>query len=85
MSYTKGPWKIVRSGGGWVREIEADHGVAVCYGSIDDGNAKLIAAAPDMCEALKEMVSKYAGQVQNDGVYDAALDKARAALAKAGV
>jgi hypothetical protein len=45
----------------------------------------LIAAAPDLAEALIEMVSKYAGQVQNDGQYDAALDQARAALAKAGV
>ena len=46
-------------------------------------NASLINAAPDLLEALKAMVSAYAGQVQNDGSYAVIDVSARAAIAKA--
>lgn len=52
-AHTPGPWHIERSGGGWVREVTNKDGRAICYGSIEDADARLISAAPDMYEALK--------------------------------
>jgi hypothetical protein len=45
--------------------------------------ADLLCAAPDLLEALKAMVSVYAGQVQNDGSYTVIDASARTAIAKA--
>lgn len=51
-----------------------------------NANAKLIAAAPDMAEALKGMLSAFAWEAEGSGsIRDAVINKARASLAKAGV
>lgn len=81
-AHTPGPWHIERSGGGWVREVTNKDGRAICYGSIEDADASLISASPDMYEALKELAecSQYWSE------YDVPLgihDRIAAALAKA--
>lgn len=54
------------------------------YGALmHEADAHLIAAAPELLEALKVMVRLYAGQIQNNGGYDIALELAREAIAKA--
>ena len=59
MEYTKREWKTVKEGNGyWKIYGENDSEVAVAYNAKTDkvleANAHLIAAAPDMYEALKE-------------------------------
>lgn len=85
-----GPWSLAFDRGS-TRDIIAPDSSPICSVRIHyvtpeqyAANARLIAAAPELAEALTEMVGKYAGQVQNDGGYDVMLTKARAALAKAG-
>lgn len=96
MSFTPGPWfttgtmtKYVEAkiGGGLVQEIAAvgptaaDNG----YGAQQEGNARLIAAAPELLEALELILRKYEAQadyaeLDTDG---AAVAAARAVIAKA--
>lgn len=52
---TKGPWTIRRSITGYVDEIVGADGQAICYGGIDEGPAKLIAAAPEMRDELHRL------------------------------
>lgn len=55
---------------------------------ITRANAGLIAAAPDLLESLREMLDHNASVAMNDTHYrapDEVVDRARAALAKAGV
>lgn len=95
---TPGPWFIsgsmtkyveARIGGGWVQEVaacgptDADGG----YGVHQQANAHLIAAAPELYEALEETMSRLkAVMTSGDYAYTAiecALHDAHAALAKA--
>ena len=105
VKHTPGPWRYDQShpqvvegrdnGGLWVRR-------ALAYGHTEsevDANARLIAAAPDLLAALRdvsrqlEAYKEFAEQWFTDGVPEdwrgrcacanAELDKARAALAKA--
>lgn len=98
---TPGPWVWKKSGSYyWLgEELETDSDYAI----VDDGsacgeygkiiypktpNAKLIAAAPELLEALRDMLSgwKYIREQHGDlyGVgWDRAQDKANAAIAKA--
>lgn len=74
---------IVRTGGMWPYEWDAATSQAEAV-----ANARLIAAAPDLYEALRDMLDgwKYIRSVHGDlyGVgWDRAQDKAVAALAKA--
>ena len=91
--HTPGPWKIVPSGVGNPRIVGADgYAVAACrpkYSTPDDyaiaaANAHLIAAAPDLLEALKRLLGFTQGgcadlQLQEQEIYD----QARAAIKKA--
>ena len=61
--FTPGPWYIRKTGKHW-NNAELDN-IEICYGKDDecicdtvyqDSDARLIAAAPDMYEALKEVV-----------------------------
>ena len=60
MSYTKGEWKIVKDEHGLTVGVEVDSGW-ICDTQFNsmascEANAKLIAAAPDLLEALIEVV-----------------------------
>lgn len=54
--HTPGPWTAYEyAGGWWVSNLTDDSGPMVCVGSWPDdreANARLIAAAPDLLEAL---------------------------------
>lgn len=95
--HTPGPWEIVSDHKS--PRIESDHGEFVCVASVDaagfvglrfpnggaDGpDARLIAAAPDMYEALKAIIEDhdFCGDDWGDR-RDAWIETARAALAKA--
>jgi len=74
MTHTPGPWKYVP----WHIEedaaaVRAPEGWLICQTSSDD-DARLIAAAPDMLEALKEIEQRGHTAVQ---------EIARATIAKA--
>ena len=88
--HTPAPWIMEFRPGHWERrwEISAFDGSCICVGddwetsfrSEGDANARLIAAAPELLEALEGMVSEF------DGCYadgEPAMIKARAAIAKA--
>lgn len=88
--FTPGPWFTKREGWSTVYvEARIDGGmiqeVAAC-GPTDAGqdqqqaNARLIAAAPDLYEALESLVDEVTNHGEADG---AILDSARAALTKA--
>lgn len=77
-AWTPGPWQIERVGDAWVKAIRSPDGRAVCYGSIADADALLIVAAPELVEALIDLLSAASDE------WPQAAEKARAALAKAG-
>jgi hypothetical protein len=98
VSHTPGPWRIGKQGGSVVADIPIPEiGGSDCieyYGghlvaeSITPSNAKLIAAAPDMLEALQfivEQTSEPANAGHTLGAYQlgAGIDMARKAIAKA--
>ncbi len=51
--HTPGPWATRRNIVNDVYAIEAQDGSAVCYGTVAEANAQLIAAAPDLLAALE--------------------------------
>lgn len=92
--HTPGPWKCVTGNAerefnqvsirpkNWVAGLPANFAIAkVNAPGFEFGyaNAHLIAAAPDLLEALQEIV----GYMEAAG-FDVSLDAARAAIAKAG-
>ena len=88
--HTPGPWEWVKDksdwGGTWI--FSGDTPVLDYAGcgshdtEISDANAHLISAAPDMLEALREVVSEY-DNPDNGRYLRWAVDDARAAIAKA--
>ena len=80
LNHTPGPWSIRQEG---VWSVGTDHEMtALVYGFTDEeeeANAHVIAAAPDLLEALK-ILAKLGESHGAEGVY---WDKARAAIAKA--
>ena len=93
--HTRGPWRSfgsstiyieARLGDGWIQEVcsvgptEADKG----YGEQQQANARLIAAAPELLEALQWLVDLMPDpELDNDAVQRAQVIKARDAIAKA--
>ena len=67
----------------------ADRGncIAIAYGhgalSHSEDDARLIAAAPDLLEALKELLNNPAGDYDASDGYENAVKQARAAITKA--
>ena len=88
--HTPGPWFMEtwsKFNGEQVTQVSAfsEYGNRTMQAIVNSGNseanARLIAAAPDLLEALKEIVSAADGDGWNQ--LDAGLRKARAAIAKA--
>lgn len=88
--HTPGPWELYKHRGYFgIRRVGADpHEADIIDRFMDaavvetEANAKLIAAAPDLAEALKEFLEKFGPYEDWSG---AVFEKARAALAKAGI
>ena len=59
MRYIKGPWKTLEYGASSIAVIGSDYRIAVVMGRHNketQANAQLIAAAPDLLEALEAMI-----------------------------
>lgn len=90
--HTPGPWEIRRPsyGQGFTREIWGADGKCVTgmttrmtTGPVTEANARLIAAAPDMLEALEGMVEMATHHMMEPEERRERLRNARAAIAKA--
>jgi len=84
--WTEGPWSVQRDG--FIMSNDLDAGAfAKVYGAGDleaDANAHLIAAAPELYEALSYLVAETDPDIDEDyNPHAQPLRKARAALAKA--
>lgn len=96
MKHTPGPWHY-RTHDGSIGSIDAADGTAVAQAfqvnpiSVDltqasrVANAKLIAAAPELLEALKEITEAFEGRCADweNPEFNDCYNKARAAIAKA--
>ena len=91
MSYfTPGPWLFddeheevtseARRRKGLTRIATVNLGWSEPFNSEQNANARLIAAAPDLLEALKALLERYALAIGNEGIE---CYQARAAIAKA--
>lgn len=77
--HTLGPWKVAPAREGIIDIFDAhDHDVVTLYGG-RMGNAQLIAAAPELLEALRALVHGFESYENVDPL----LAAARAAIAKA--
>ena len=89
--WTLGPWKWFETEDGVARVNPASGGLLVAECSVRNpsdveqrANARLIAAAPDLYEALAECLEGIElCTLESPGRFDAALNRARAALSKA--
>lgn len=89
--HTPGPWLTKGgydkdSGLGLTRVMFGSSIVSECYGINSEANARLIAAAPDMLEALREFVSTMDSLPASDETHSrvwGTYHTARAAIAKA--
>jgi hypothetical protein len=95
--HTPGPWRLSDKNNGW-RGIDSVPGrwVSLAGVAVDmdgkphldgEANAALIAAAPELADALKAALFALEGAIMLQGmdVFAPTAEKARAALAKAGV
>ena len=89
-AHTPGPWTIPARDSGVT--VNASHGIvaevyAVDVGTTQQANAKLIAAAPDMAEALRNFIgfAKYHEMEKANPRLQLQMLGMRAALAKAGL
>lgn len=87
MTHTPGPWKVYDDGELWVGPVDADapvvcdmrpSGEELIYSLQDDANAHLIAAAPDLLDALQLVLD-----VDEWRLAAVVLNKVHAAIAKA--
>ena len=88
-AHTPGPWALIDHGGGWF-DIESDNEryFFVCFAGSRDSqsdqqqssaNGQLIAAAPDLLEALQTIATMYPSEMQCSIVANAAIAKATGA------
>ena len=75
-SHTPGPWKIMPLGTVIYAPSKVGPNVTICTGTTP-ANARLIAAAPELLEALKELTSQKLITSRKE-----AMDKALKAIAK---
>ena len=80
--HTPGPWSTI---GKWVYDVENPSPIAQCLRPYGEGaanaNARLIAAAPEMLEALELVVQAH--EWWSGGFSPELMDPVRAAIAKA--
>lgn len=94
--HTPGPWWLQADGAGWYVECTPERGHSVAYVRAEAGeddpdtpdaekeaNARLIAAAPDLLEALWAMVTSFHAVEYMEPHMQEASNMARAAIAKA--
>ena len=59
--FTPGPWVLSKSGSSERKNqancISGSDGALIVYGQANDSDARLISAAPDLLDALREMVA----------------------------
>ena len=84
--HTPGPWRALESKSSQHQVWKGDDHIASAWGTDVPGdeqlaNARLIAAAPELLDALKRIVS--VASVELTGRRDDVLEQARAAIAKA--
>ena len=80
MNHTPGPWHVQVRKTGWdIHEPIAEGGFRIAHVNTE-ANARLIAAAPELLDALRGLV----GDIRNGGPRHAAMALAEATLAKAG-
>jgi len=90
-NHTPGPWKLSVDGcndeNNRANVIEGANGSLIVYGNANDSDARLIAAAPELLEALKETLEEGIGwydECRGDGAEDLEwVIRASAAIAKA--
>jgi hypothetical protein len=64
VTHTPGPWRV-GDGGSWGAMVKDGNGDGICIpcsgrlGPTDAANARLIAAAPELLEALRALVANY--------------------------
>ena len=90
--HTPGPWKVYDDGDMWIAPSDGDapivcdicpHGEEFVYSLEDDANAHLIAAAPELLEALKVAQAWIADESCPCEGCEAVNDQIAAAIAKA--
>ncbi|MNO35951.1 hypothetical protein D3C76_260090 [compost metagenome] len=83
--HTPGPWKVLREHDWHTGTKFGIVGVVPSNHTITEANASLIAAAPDLLEALEWAMDRvgYHQRTGTNGSYCDQVDKARAAIAKA--
>ena len=88
--HTPGPWRVVDSWNDHM--VEGQNGEEIIWQdgphntpTINEANARLIAAAPDLLEALEDLILLAQAVMHENGGYmvDDELSDARAAIAKA--
>lgn len=90
--HTPGPWhvskasptRVIESGPRGNSIAKMGLNLGVCSQGEAESNARLIAAAPELLEALQEMINCYADELPN-GKERPVVREARAAIAKATV
>lgn len=82
-THTPGPWSVEKDGSAEHRNeanvINGADGTMIVYGQVNDADARLIAAAPELLEALQA----FPGFTDDATAGDAWLEKMRAAITKA--
>lgn len=89
--FTLGPWRIEKDRHGTINAISTNEGTgAVLYGcgccgspNLELANARLIAAAPELFEALHRLESAFMAHTRWNGEPPAEILAARAAIQKA--
>lgn len=85
---TDSKWNTGKMGGGYIR-AESGPFVAACMHMNErrkmpfEANARLMAAAPDMLEALQGMIAYHSASIINDPTLHAKMEAARTAVARA--
>jgi hypothetical protein len=81
--HTPGPWTVGDSGG-YLNQMKIEPAIGVVYGAGEEiqANAHLIAAAPELLEALQELKEELFQHAEGNYLRPF-LDKAEAAIAKA--